>query len=75
MTYVRFATLCSHCGRRSEEYSAFLSCRECGDDVCPDCSTRYDADPPGSAVCKECDPPLVAICRDVLLAPWGGIAP
>jgi hypothetical protein len=36
MSMVRFATLCDVCEARSEEYTAFPWCRECGDDVCPE---------------------------------------
>jgi hypothetical protein len=43
MATVRFATTCDHtigngrtCGRRSPEYVAYPSCRECGTEVCPD---------------------------------------
>jgi len=40
MSIVRFATLCDRCGSRSEEYTAWAICRECSDDVCPNCSTN-----------------------------------
>ena len=32
---VRFARTCDVCQERSEEYSKWPSCVECGDDVCP----------------------------------------
>jgi len=36
MGIVRFASICDHCGKRGEEYSAYLHCRNCGLDLCPD---------------------------------------
>lgn len=38
MTFVRFATLCNFCCARSEEYTAFPECWDCGRHVCPTCS-------------------------------------
>lgn len=54
MAMVKFATTCdviasltprpperpiiNRCGKRSAEYTAWPSCRECGDQVCPDCT-------------------------------------
>lgn len=38
MTMVRFATTCDRCTARSEEYSAWASCRACLEDICPSCS-------------------------------------
>ena len=35
MSMTRFATTCDVCQERSEEYSKWPSCEECGDDVCP----------------------------------------
>jgi hypothetical protein len=37
MTMVRFATTCDHCGKRSEEYTAWPSCRDCLTDTCAEC--------------------------------------
>lgn len=36
MSVVRFAHVCDHCGKRGPEYEAFLHCRNCGRDLCPD---------------------------------------
>ena len=36
MGMVRFATKCDWCGKRSEEYTSWPHCRECGLDLCPD---------------------------------------
>lgn len=38
MTMVRFATACNLCGKRSEEYTAWPTCRDCDAHVCPDCA-------------------------------------
>jgi hypothetical protein len=38
MVMVRFATKCDRCGKRSEEYTSWPSCRECLNDTCPDCT-------------------------------------
>lgn len=54
MSIVRFATLCDHCGRRSEEYSSWPSCRECLEDVCPSCSTNPSEDENNWASCFRC---------------------
>lgn len=53
MSMVMFATICDPCGKRSEEYSAFPSCRTCMEDVCPDCSTNID-DEHKRADCLRC---------------------
>jgi hypothetical protein len=53
---VKFAELCDTCGRRSEEYTTWLTCRDCGEDVCYMCG--HDIIAPdmdkGSAVCPDC---------------------
>lgn len=59
MTMVRFATVCDRCEKRSQEYSSWPSCRECLDDICPDCQghdTLIDADldSPATCLCVEC---------------------
>jgi hypothetical protein len=46
--------VCDKCKERQEEYAGYLSCSECGDDVCEKCCDVYDPDPPGHAVCLEC---------------------
>ena len=38
MSMVRFATTCDFCGWRSEEYTAWPSCRECLLHCCPRCA-------------------------------------
>lgn len=35
-----FATICERCSRRSPEYASWPHCRNCGDEVCPQCSTN-----------------------------------
>jgi ribosomal protein S14 len=59
MSMVRFATTCDTCGQRSEEYTAWGSCRCCLRDVCLTCrwpGTTIDADldQPETALCREC---------------------
>ena len=60
---VRFAEICDHCGKRSEEYSRWFTCRECGDDVCADCSRDTDEES-GRATCNKCAPAM-EIVRDI----------
>lgn len=38
MTTVRFASLCDDCNMRSEEYTRWNNCRDCGHDICPSCA-------------------------------------
>jgi hypothetical protein len=55
MSLVRFACLCDQCGKRSSEYSSWLSCRDCGEDVCDDCDLSDRRDPEfGRTLCKRC---------------------
>lgn len=54
MSLVRFAMVCDKCHTRQGEYDGYLTCAECGADVCQKCCSVYDPDPPGNAVCKEC---------------------
>jgi hypothetical protein len=55
MSIVRFATLCDHCGAKSNEYVAWPSCCECLEDVCPAC---YVAD----SLLEESNRVLCATC-------------
>jgi hypothetical protein len=52
MSIVRFAHVCDHCRKRGPEYEAFLSCRECGRDLCPE-HRNHDFDDPetGRTLC------------------------
>ena len=55
MALVRFATICDHCKKRSREYEAYPHCRECGDDVCPECSHEKETDDEtNTTVCFRC---------------------
>ncbi len=54
MSMVRFAQLCDKCGKRSPEYTPWAHCRECGADVCPDCSNENSEDETNKAICHEC---------------------
>lgn len=57
MAMVRFATTCDRCGKRSEEYTAWPGCRECGQDICGDCTE------PGTLIEAELDTPARCLCR------------
>ena len=62
MSMVKFATLCDKClERRSREYEAWPTCRECLDHVCPTCQVPGTAteDERHEALCKECSNDLV----------------
>ena len=54
MAKIRFAVVCDLCNQVGEQYLGGLTCDDCWRDVCPACAAKYDPDPPGSAVCKEC---------------------
>jgi len=66
MAMVRFATTCDydvfqpgmrHCNARSEEYTAWPSCRECQLDVCPAHTapgTRHENDGRDTVLCIAC---------------------
>jgi NMD protein affecting ribosome stability and mRNA decay len=56
MATVPFATLCDRCGRRSEEYTSWPSCRDCLDDICPDCDVASERteDEAHSTQCRGC---------------------
>jgi hypothetical protein len=67
--FVRFATLCDHnvniagcvpCRARSEEYTAWPRCRECGGEFCPahqqpGSKTDADLDTPETCLCLLCE--------------------
>lgn len=56
MSVVRFAMLCDHCGSRSCEYTPWLTCRECGEEVCNSCIVPDSADDEsGKATCLRCN--------------------
>lgn len=59
MSLVRFATTCDKCGERSQEYTTWPDCVECGDDLCPKCQVpgslkEGDGERPDKAMCNEC---------------------
>jgi len=54
MSMVRFAMLCDKCGARSEEYGYWATCRECGGDFCPKCSTEHTEDEANKCICNDC---------------------
>ena len=60
MTVVRFATTCDRCHERSEEYTAWPYCRDCLEDICPDCAE------PGSLIEADLDQPATVQCRRCL---------
>ncbi len=56
---VRFATTCDRCKARSDEYTAWPSCRECGDDICPGCAVDGtldygDGERGDRVLCRQC---------------------
>lgn len=52
---VKFSTICDKCRKRSEEYTSYPHCRECGEDVCVECrSTDWDDPEKNTGICKEC---------------------
>lgn len=56
---VRFATVCDHygCIKRSEEYTAFPTCRDCGDQVCPEHEVSGQRnDETNKTLCVACEP-------------------
>ncbi len=60
---VRFATTCDHCQARSEEYTAWPSCRECMEDTCYTCAAQgtlieADLDQPETVLCQSCQAEL-----------------
>jgi hypothetical protein len=59
MTMVRFATTCDHCGKRSEEYTAWPSCRNCLSDTCSACDvpTERSEDECNYTQCRICQGP------------------
>lgn len=56
MAFVRFATKCDKCGRRSEEYTAWPECRECGEHICKACDVAPERseDERHLTLCKTC---------------------
>ena len=54
MSMVRFAMLCDQCGKRSREYGRWPECRDCSDDVCPDCCHSSDEET-SKGICKKCE--------------------
>ena len=56
MSTVRFATLCDKCKRRSEEYTSWPRCTECGDDICSncDCPLARSEDERHETLCTDC---------------------
>lgn len=56
MSVVRFAMLCDKCQRRSEEYSCWPSCRDCGEHTCDACdlASQRTEDERNETLCGEC---------------------
>lgn len=56
MSIVQFASICDICDARSEEYSKFPSCRDCGADVCELHVVPQSLDEErGKCLCTMCD--------------------
>ncbi len=59
MAVVRFATTYDSCGDRSEEYTAWPLCRECGRHFCSVCQVPQsflpgDGEGPDTCLCPSC---------------------
>lgn len=72
MTMVKFATICDapDCGKRSEEYTGWPSCRACMLDTCPEHTVpgslqEHERDRDGEAIMTQ-----DVYCKDCL-ATWG----
>lgn len=63
MAMVCFATKCDQCGQRSEEYTAWPSCSNCQDDICPACMAPGTLDPGDGERSDRC---LCLICNDIM---------
>ena len=54
MSIVRFAHICDWCHKRGYEYEAFLYCRNCGIDLCPDHRNHdFDDGEHGRTLCAD----------------------
>ena len=55
---VRFATLCDRCQRRSEEYTAWPTCKECLEHICDRCdvASARTEDEHNETLCRNCQP-------------------
>lgn len=56
MSMVRFATLCDKCKARSAEYESWPTCKDCGEDVCPNCdiASERTEDERHKTLCLDC---------------------
>lgn len=55
MSTVRFAEICDECNRRSEEYSRWNVCKECGRDICTACDIPSQRDEENATtLCRPC---------------------
>lgn len=59
MSIVRFATLCDICQKRSEEYSRWYTCRDCGSEVCNEhLLVGTEDSETGTGICVRCPMPV-----------------
>lgn len=60
MAFENFIGSCDHCAARCQQvYDRFPTCRECEDDICPNCAhpgttSGPDVDAPELVTCKRC---------------------
>ena len=55
MSTVKYHSICDICGKESVEYTAYVWCKGCGKDICPDHVDPESYDPETCvAFCKEC---------------------
>lgn len=54
---VRFATTCDECQKRSKEFTAWPTCRECWRNICPTCrwpGSLEENEGVDTVLCKDC---------------------
>ena len=56
MSMVMFATLCDRCTKRSEEYTSWPTCKDCGEHICESCdiASERTQDERNETLCFEC---------------------
>ena len=55
MSKVRFAVICAICGKRSEPWTEWKTCRECNETICDEHIVPGSEDEEtGRAICTDC---------------------
>lgn len=61
MSIEMFCNRCDRCEEKSERYTHWPTCRECGDDICFDCDMQSQRDEETRrTLCRECAARIVA---------------